>query len=74
MHEICALALGTNYQSYVLSEKTINGSRCRHYHQDVLDISFSGTNKIIWVSNIANSLKNKYPEFYCIRPKSSDVG
>lgn len=51
----CALALGTNYQSYVLSEKTINGSRCRHYHQDVLDISFSGINKIIWVSNIANS-------------------
>ena len=55
MHKICALALGTNYQSYVLGEKTINGSRCRHYHQDVLDISFSGINKIIWVSNIANS-------------------
>ena len=26
MHEICALALGTNYQSHVPREKTINTS------------------------------------------------
>jgi hypothetical protein len=74
MHEIWALALGTNYQSYVSNGKTINGSTCRHYHQDVLDISFSGINKIICVSSIVSPLKNKYPEFYHIRPKSSDAG
>lgn len=73
MHEICALALGTNYQSYVLSEKQSMDQGVAIIIKMFLTFHLVESIKSFGSVTLL-TLKNKYPEFYCIRPKSSDAG